>query len=606
MSGVGTETPDAAFAKAEALLRAGRGVEAEGVLRALLARRPDHPGATHYLGLLAKERGALEEAEALMRRAILLAPGEASFHNNLGNLMRARSDLPAAESLYRRAVALMPSYAEAHFNLGLVLKERGQSEAALASFSAALQLNPSYAEAHTQMAVLLRDARRFDEALHHLDAALNAKPKHFSARYYRGTVLAAAERHAEAVPEFTRALAINPKSHEAHYALGNSLQYLGRLDEALQAYNVAIGCAPGFIPAHNDFNLLAWTMGRKDLHGRSYAYARRAIGDDPGLLLGEAELRMKFNQHGAAERLLRTARERGPERADIAACLARALSAQGKFEESYPFFDAAIAAEPDRVEHRQAMAIAHLRHGQPREALHLFEGAQRISPFDQLTLGGIALACRELGDARYSALVDPERYVRVYEIPAPAHGDTAAFNAALADDLRALHTRVVEPFDQTLRNGTQTVGRLFSHPSRLVGEVRDAIAEAVADYVRHLDPASGHPTAMRKRDAFSFFGSWSCRLRSSGYHTNHVHTEGWISSAYYVDVPDEVEDADAHPGWLKFGESNLALGERDRPGRFVKPRVGRLVLFPSFYWHGTVPFVSNRDRLTIAFDVVPA
>ena len=30
-----------------------------------------------------------------------------------------------------------------------------------------------------------------------------------------------------------------------------------------------------------------------------------------------------------------------------------------------------------------------------------------------------------------------------------------------------------------------------------------------------------------------------------------------------------------------------------------------LVLFPSYFWHGTVPFVSDQPRLTVAFDAVP-
>jgi hypothetical protein len=30
------------------------------------------------------------------------------------------------------------------------------------------------------------------------------------------------------------------------------------------------------------------------------------------------------------------------------------------------------------------------------------------------------------------------------------------------------------------------------------------------------------------------------------------------------------------------------------------------VLFPSFLWHGTVPFRRGERRLTAAFDVVPA
>jgi len=30
------------------------------------------------------------------------------------------------------------------------------------------------------------------------------------------------------------------------------------------------------------------------------------------------------------------------------------------------------------------------------------------------------------------------------------------------------------------------------------------------------------------------------------------------------------------------------------------------VLFPSYMWHGTQPFGGEQDRLTVAFDIVPA
>ena len=39
--------------------------------------------------------------------------------------------------------------------------------------------------------------------------------------------------------------------------------------------------------------------------------------------------------------------------------------------------------------------------------------------------------------------------------------------------------------------------------------------------------------------------------------------------------------------------------------RAVQPQVGRLVLFPSFMSHGTVPFTAPHPRLTVAFDVMP-
>jgi hypothetical protein len=61
--------------------------------------------------------------------------------------------------------------------------------------------------------------------------------------------------------------------------------------------------------------------------------------------------------------------------------------------------------------------------------------------------------------------------------------------------------------------------------------------------------------------------------------------------------------SDGRQGWIKFGEpaTRTALKER----RAVQPVAGRLVLFPSYTWYGTIPFAEKSVRTTIAFDVVP-
>ena len=135
--------------------------------------------------------------------------------------------------------------------------------------------------------------------------------------------------------------------------------------------------------------------------------------------------------------------------------------------------------------------------------------------------------------------------------------------------------------------------------------MHEQIDNAVKDYIANLPDDPNHPFLSRKDSHFDLAGSWSCRLHTSGYHSNHVHNEGWISSAYYVALPREVMEGSGDQGALKFGESKFGLGDRDRPEQFVSPSVGKLVLFPSYFWHGTVPFTSRSARLTIAFDVVP-
>ena len=116
--------------------------------------------------------------------------------------------------------------------------------------------------------------------------------------------------------------------------------------------------------------------------------------------------------------------------------------------------------------------------------------------------------------------------------------------------------------------------------------------------------AAEHPFLGRRARNYSFAGSWSSRMAPGGFHLNHIHS-AWISSVYYVAVPDAVADERTKEGWLKFGEPPADVGLKDAIRRTVQPRPGRLVLFPSYTWHGTIPYRSPGARTTIAFDIVP-
>lgn len=596
----------AALQIAEQARRAGRPSEAERVCRALLKEQPDAPAALNYLALLLRDRGELDAARDIFVRAIAAAPRDAPLHNNLGNLERRRGDLAASEKSLRAALALQPVYAEAHYNLGVVLGELGRREEALPHFRRAVEQRPNYVEALTQIGVAAKDGGDAAEALRVFDAAIKLNPRYFDARYYRGTLLTALERPDEAIAELRTALALAPENPSAHYALGNALERAAREGDALEEFAAAVERDPTLVEAHRRLNALAWQMERKDVAMVSYARARTRVGDRPDLLVAEAAQRLMMGQAATGEDLLRRARDIAPARDDVTGLLARALTLQKKYDESIALFESAIRDEPGAVVHRQGLAETLLLAGRPAEAAALIGRSLEIAPYDQMLLAYQLLAYRETGDGRLGALGDIERLVGVYELaPPPGYAGVEEFNRALAEELAVRHTRNTAPLDQTLHGGTQTPGYLFDRPGRAVEGLRERIREAVADYVRALPDDPAHPMLARKDGTFDFTGAWSCRLRSSGYHSNHVHPKGWISSAYYVSLPDAVADERARQGWLKFGESNFALGERDRAERMVKPAVGRLVLFPSYFWHGTVPFASQDVRLTVAFDVVP-
>jgi|SRR5579871_987931 len=585
----------------------GRGAEAEQACRVFLERSPQSVPVLNRLALLVLKRGDFAEAEPLLRKAIEVAPRDPGLQNNLGGLLYRRGDLSGAEQAWRRALSIDPKQLDACFNLGIALRALGRSEEALAAFRKTVAIAPSHAGAHAQIGVIMAERGDTRSALAEFDSAVAADRGVFEAHYHRGALLASEERFEDAIASFQAAIAARPDRHEPRYALGNALTSLGRNEAALKSYGEAIKLAPAFLHAHFSYVTLAWSMGLEAAQKlETYAWAREQLGDTPDLLLAEGEFRIRFGELETAERLLRDAHRKANGRADILSTLARALAYQSRFDEAIAAYSDATQLEPANHSHKQELGVVLLRARRAADAARALEESLALAPHDQTTLGYLVSSYRELDDGRALELFDSS-LVREFDLVLPkGYASVASFNHALRGELEALHSARVEPLFQTLHNGTQTTGDLFSRrQTPAVQALQEKIREAVAEYIGALGADPTHPFFSRRADEFSFSASWSCRLNPTGYHSNHVHSKGWISSAYYVALPETVAGSPHKEGWIKFGESNLLLGGADRAERFVEPSVGKLVLFPSYFWHGTVPFSSDETRLTVAFDVVP-
>ena len=176
--------------------------------------------------------------------------------------------------------------------------------------------------------------------------------------------------------------------------------------------------------------------------------------------------------------------------------------------------------------------------------------------------------------------------------------------SALTTLLNNRHQMTHHPVDQSLRGGSQTRGTLFDSYDPILVALQSTIKREVGGRLKSLTVDPGHPFRARNTGTIGFAGSWSVRLRSQGFHINHMHPQGWLSSALHIDLPPEVGSGDA--GALAFGIPDAVLGLDLSARRIVKPKAGQLVIFPSYFWHGTMPFESKHDRLTVAFDALPS
>lgn len=99
--------PPGLFASAMARLKAGGAAEAEQLLRRLLAERPEHAAAHHFLGAALAQQGRLAEAREQMRRSLALHPLQPSWVGNLAAMEEALGDSEAAEQLRQQQRRLL-------------------------------------------------------------------------------------------------------------------------------------------------------------------------------------------------------------------------------------------------------------------------------------------------------------------------------------------------------------------------------------------------------------------------------------------------------------------------------------------------------------------
>ena len=229
--------------------------------------------------------------------------------------------------------------------------------------------------------------------------------------------------------------------------------------------------------------------------------------------------------------------------------------ADGPVPEAVTAFETIINRRGASLAAFAGAAGAALMAGDPEKAERFCQLGLRSSLFDQTCLALLGTAWRMRGDERDEELNGYDRFIRVFDLKPPeGFSSMESFNAELGAYLERLHPKTDAYLEQSLHGGSQTEGMLFGAGHGLVETLRARIEEAIITYVSDLAPNGQHPFLVRHSKKFYYTGAWSCLMRGQGFHTNHLHPDGWISSAYYVTVPEEADDPAARNGWIKFGE----------------------------------------------------
>ncbi len=586
------------------LFHAGNLAAADEVVRPWLT----HSGNDELvplIGAIRLQQKRFAEAAAMFARARALHPTQARFALLHGMALAGMNQFDPAIAAFQSAIKQDPKLADAYLSLATAQRKLGQAPAAQNTYRKLLRQHPDHVDGYIGLASALAEAGQSADAEAPLRRALQCTrdPKVQAAIHNNLAILLSSQnKHAAALEALERTQALAPNLPKLDERRIDRLYQLGRYEECLQIYRTLLDRNPTDTTLHKAYNSLLYRLGRMDEFLASYDRAPQTRD----LLFAKARFLSLLKRSDEVEAIFNTLLSRDP--LDSAALCGRAdnLMALGRHQEALALFESVIGRAGANPGVFSAAASAALLTGDPQRAEHLCQSGLALAPLDQTCLAILGTAWRLQSDERDETLNGYDRFVRVFDLgPPDGFSSMESFNVELGAYLAQLHPKTDAYLDQSLYGGTQTEGMLFGAGHALVEKIRGPIEAAISSFIAELGGGEDHPFLARRAANFRYAGAWSCLMRDQGFHTNHLHPEGWISSCYYVTVPAETEDPQTRNGWIKFGEPSLDLPLKNPIRRAVQPVPGRLVLFPSYMWHGTIALRAASPRTTIAFDAVP-
>jgi len=385
----------------------------------------------------------------------------------------------------------------------------------------------------------------------------------------------------------------------------------GQYAQAEAGFRRALGLAPDFAPCYVNLTAALHAQGKSD-EAISWCEKGLARFPDNRDLIGNLAVNLdSAGRYDEAITLLERTLEAYARDARAHHHIGTISLKTGRYDVAAAHFGTATQIDSRDLLSFSGRGEALLKSGHAEEAIEAFDGALRLRPFDVRSLALKTLALAEAGrtqDERW--LSDPFRLAQTLRLSELGYSGEAqtALNAELAKFAMSHPSMQRDPPENATYKGWHS-GNLSTARHPAVEQLRKFIAYALERRRKSLaneDPA--HPFVRALPRAFNLH-LWSVKLVGEGKMVPHIHTSGWLSGVYYVDVPGVVNDESAgQAGWLKLGPARHDIPMTREPiVRAMKPEPGLMFTFPSYFWHETVPLPAGAEqRLCYAYDLQPA
>ncbi|AZN32261.1 hypothetical protein EJ103_05730 [Pseudoalteromonas sp. Xi13] len=408
----------------------------------------------------------------------------------------------------------------------------------------------------------------------------------------------------KAIITFEQSLKLSPGLVEAKKNMASCYHLAGKFKKAKAIYTELTTINPLDLDSHHWLNQMLWETADSGFLS-SYNHALKITGKNTAL---EAELAQKLYTSGKQTEAYKIAKQILSQ----SNCPQKAFSIVGDYERENSLFDESLEthlAASNRFKNNHAyieLAKSYIAIDKPDHALNIINKLLNQDEYNQEYLCIKNTALRLLKSELYSYYCNYDLFVMQEKIATPSgFASIDDFLTELKGTLKQYHYYQNHPLEQSLVNGSQTAEKLFDYQLPILKILKQELYELTSCFLSRLPKDNQHPFLKRNVGDFKVTDSWSVILKGKGFHKNHYHSQGWMSSPFYVSIPTLISESTNQEGWLKLGEPGFNMNTKLLPETTLKPEEGKLIQFPSYFWHGTNTLNSEMERVTIAYDILP-
>lgn len=564
----------------------------------------------HLKSVIKQALGKIQECELSIKKALKCEPNHLGALANLAKLQTQNKQTAAAIKTYEKIINTTVNDISALFHLGVLLNKNNQFSEAKTYLKRAHHLNKLDINIQIALGQSHLNLEEFESALSLFNQVLEVHPNNIAALNNKGIVLKKQCEWKEAIVTLQKAIKISPKQTDIIKNLASCHTLNGDYNQSKSLYKQAVELSPLDIDAHHWLNQLLWENKDPEFLD-SYRTSISQNHNANELMLSMGHKQYLAGNYGDAKETLEQALSINKKHVPTLVKMGVVLRELEEFDSSHNHLKQAVKYGNEgglfnNSVSREELAISYLSLGKPKPALEILNKLLKTSPTDQGLWACKLIALKLLNSAEYDYYCNYD-HVLITNIETPkGYANLKTFNEALVATLREYHHSKTNPLDQSLMSGSQTSEKLFDYHVPIIQELRQSFRDKTIDFLSKLPGDKKHPVLSKNTGNFIETDSWSVILHDNGFHKNHHHPAGWYSGPYYAQIPDVIGNNPDKQGWVKFGQPGFKMIDKLEPDIIVEPTEGLMVRFPSYYWHGTIPFNSSQERITVPGDIIPA